>query len=115
MRDNVTRIRELLRAVEPEDETTEDRSRRAFERYASNDERAFYVDPAPRAVTVREILRIALAHNWHREVQSALDRAGAMSLTSLDDTDLDALLSRMRQLEDCVRHGLDSPDAPPAR
>lgn len=119
MHDKVSRIRALLNeAVERKDalvRSPEAEARRAFQAYASNDERAFYVDPAPRAKAVREILRIATHYNWPRVVEQALDDAGVMSLTSLDDDDLDALLSQMRQLEDCARNALDPPDAPPAR
>lgn len=114
MRDNVTRIRQLLQEAAPQ-ESPELEARRAFARFAANEERAFYVDPAPRARAIREVLRIATSYGWPHVVERALDDAGAMSLTSLCDADLDALLARLRQFEDCARHGLDSPEAPPAR
>ena len=119
MHDKVSRIRALLdEAVKRKDalaRSPEAEARLAYQAYASNDERAFYADPAPRARSVREILRIAAFYNWPRVVERALDDAGVRSLTSLSDGDLEALLAHMRQLEDCARNALDPPDAPPAR
>ena len=118
MREKVTVIRALLSEateVEPPARSPESEARSAFERYASNEERVFYVDPAPRAKAIREVLRIAVTYNWPREVERALDNAGVMSLTSLCDPDLDSLLVHMRQLEDCARNALDPPDTPAAR
>lgn len=113
MHEKVTKLRALL--SQAQDRTAELDARRAFARYAANDDRAFYVDPAPRARMVREVLRIATSYGWAQEVERALDAAETMSLTSLSDLDLAALLARMRQLEDCARNGLDSPDSPVAR
>lgn len=117
MRDKVTRIRQLLQeaAPQPVEETQEAKARRAFAAYAANEDRLFYVDPAPRARAIREVLRIATGYGWPHVVEQALDDAGAMSLTSLMDADLEALLTKLRQFEDCVRNGLDSPEVPPAR
>lgn len=116
MPDRVAKLRALLReASESPAPSPEQEARRAYQRYASNEERVFFVDPAPRAKSIREILRIATTYHWPHEVERALDAAGAMCLTSLNDDDLDALLRRLRQLEDCARNGWDSPDAPVAR
>lgn len=116
MPERIQKLRALLRdAADATPASPELDARRAFQRYASQEERAFFVDPAPRAKAIREVLRIAAAHHWPHEVERALDDAGAMCLTSLSDDDLDALLCRLRQLEDCVRNGFDSPDAPVAR
>lgn len=69
----------------------------------------------PRARAEREVVRIAAWYDWSSEVLRAMDRAEASTLSQLDDLELHSLLEHLRQLEDCVHQGFDSPLSPPAR
>lgn len=75
----------------------------------------FSVVQTPRARAIREVTRIATWYGWQAELARALDAAGACSLHGLSREDLAALVTRMQLLEECVQHGGDPPDAPPAR
>lgn len=63
----------------------------------------------------RQIRRLAQRYGWDDEVDRALEAAGAPALKYLDPDRLEALLSRLRALEDCLHTPCDPPDAPPAR
>lgn len=118
LQDKVTRLRQLLsEAVPKEDEplSAEAAAARAFRIYELNSPQPLLVEQTARARAEREIERIASWYRWDAEIVRALDRAGASSLSLLEDHEVDDLLQRMKQLEDCVREGLDCPDTPPAR
>jgi hypothetical protein len=107
-------VREILRDAKPAD-TAESKARRDFALYDFNAAPAPLLEQTPRARAEREIGRIASWYGWGAEVARALDRAGAASLAGLGDQEIEQLLDRMRQLENCAQEGLDSPDMPPAR
>ena len=113
----VTRIRELLQEATPakkKDIQPESRAMQAFQRFQDHDAHGYILDQSHRARTYREIVRLATGHGWQSEVDKALDAAQGMSLSSLSDEDLEALLQRLRRLEDCLHSGIGSPDSPPA-
>jgi len=117
MRDKVTRIRALLEEAKPSrhrESTAEAAAARGFRHFEGSDPFAYVLDQSPRARTYREVIRLATRYGWQREVDSALDRARAMTLATMSDEDLEQLLQRLRTLEDCLHNGIGSPDAPPA-
>lgn len=107
-------VREILRDARPA-ETPESKARREFALYDFNAAPAPVLEQTPRARAEREIGRIATWYGWAPEIARALDRAGAVSLAGLEEHQVEQLLDRMRQLEDCAQSGLDGPDTPPAR
>lgn len=118
MHDKVTRLRQLLSEAvprTPEPSPQEAAALKAFAIYEVNAPTPFVLEQTPKARAMREIMRIASWYQWHGEIERALDRVGVSALTDLEDYELEELLSRMRQLEDCVQNGTDAPDAPPAR
>ena len=68
----------------------------------------------PRARAIREVNRIALQYGWASEVSKFLDQCHCSTVSRLEDKDLQQLLERMRQLQDCRQYIVGSPDAPPA-
>lgn len=115
----LTQLRQLVRdAVSPAREvveSSETKAHRDFRLHEFNAGQAFVVEQTTRARAIREITRIATWYGWPGEMARALDAAGAESLQGLGELELDALVSRMRLLEECVQNGGDAPDAPPAR
>lgn len=67
-----------------------------------------------RGVIIRRINQIASWYGWECEIQRSLDAMEAPFLSALNDQDLETVLNRLHQLEDCVQNGLGPPDAPPA-
>ena len=113
----VTRIRELLQEATPaakQSPPAESLAAQAFQRFQDHDAHGYMLDQSHRARTYREIVRLATAYGWQGEVDKALDAAKGMSLSSLGDQELEALLQRLRRLEDCLHTGIGSPDSPPA-
>lgn len=118
MHEKVARLRQLMSEAvsqQPESSNLELETIRQFRLYDFNAAPAVVIDTSPRAKTVREIERIASWYGWGAEIVRHLDHCGATSLPELIDSDVDALLTRLQRLEECVREGLDCPDAPPAR
>lgn len=117
MRDNVARIRRLLDEAAPKETAlASDQERlRAFEYYSLNAGDTPLIEQSYRARAEREAVRISSQYNWQHVVVRALDSAEATSICDLSDSALDALVSYLKQLQDCTAHGLDSPEAPPAR
>lgn len=112
----VTRLRSIIAeaaAAEPAKSETEQDEWRRYQRFADNDPLPAF-ETSRRAIAVRAINRIATSYGWISEIQRFLDRAGASSVSALDDDQVDALLDRMAQLEDCMHHCCDPPDMPPA-
>lgn len=118
MRDNVARVRRLLEeAAEARrpDPTPEAKALQNFSLHEFNRVQQHTAEQTPRARAQREIERIANWYGWGGEIDRALDAAGVMSAGGMTDAQIEQLLTRMRQLEDCVQNGTDCPDAPPAR
>lgn len=118
MRDKVARVRRLLEEAmdkNPSPPTTENLALQAFTLYEFNSVKPYIAEQTPRARALREIMRIANWYGWANEVDRALDSAGAMTALSLSDDQIEALLARMNQMEDCVQNATDCPDGPPAR
>ena len=118
MHEKVARLRQLMSEAvsqQPEPSPAERDSMRLFRIYDFNTAPALVVDTSPRAKAEREIERIAAWYNWSGEILRHLDRHGAASLSALHEDAINELLSRLQRLEECVREGLDCPDAPPAR
>lgn len=119
MRDNVARVRRLLEEaaqekVKQQERSTEDHARTAFQLYEFNVGMA-PLEQTPRARAEREIHRIAWTYGWQGEVARALDTQGAISLSALDDDQVERLAAKMRRLLDSAMCGCDSEDALPAR
>lgn len=106
-------MREVLAEARPR-ETAETEARRGFQLFEFNTAPAIYAEQTPRARAQREVDRIAAWYNLGGEVARALDAAGVSVVTALDDGQLEQLVARMQQLEDCIHNG-GAPDAPPAR
>lgn len=118
MQDKVARLRQLMSEALPKDtghRSAEADASRAFRLYEFNSAPPLVVEQTPRARIERDIDRIAAWYGWHGEVARALDSAAVSTVGALTDGDLERLQCRMRQLEECVKEGLDCPDAPPAR
>lgn len=119
MHEKVARLRQLMsEAVSQQPDTggIELQTIRQFRLYDFNTAPAVLLDTSPRAKTERQIERIAAWYQWGAaEIVRHLDQCGASSLPGLADDDAHALLDRLQRLEECVREGLDCPDAPPAR
>lgn len=112
----LAQLRQLVRDATPEpQQSAEARAAKAFQSYEFNAAPTFEVVQTPRARAIREVTRICSWYGWGHEVARALDAAAVETMHSLADDDLDQLVDRMRLLEDCVQHGGDAPDAPPAR
>lgn len=107
-------MKRILQDAKPA-ETTEGRARRDFALYEFNAAPPPVLEQTPRARAEREIGRIAAWYGWASEITRALDCAGAVSFAGLEEHQVEQLLARMRQLEDCAQSGLDGPDTPPAR
>ena len=116
MSDKVTRIRRLLAEAKPSKrpDSPQETASRAFRAYADNDPLGYVIDQTPRARTYREVIRLATTYSWQVEIDRALDDAHAMSLSTLSDDQLESLLRRLRNLEDCLHTAIGPPDAPPA-
>ena len=121
MHDKVSRLRQIMREAIPAQSSpsglpkSEAAANDAFAYFEANAPQPIVVDQTPEARAIREIMRIANWYGWPGEVTRALDAAGAVSLHSLESSQLQKLLARMRTLEECVQNGGESPDAPPAR
>jgi hypothetical protein len=70
---------------------------------------------SPRARAVRRIAEIANNRGWQIEVTRTLDAGRANYVDDLSDDAVFRLRDRMEYFEDCVQHGCDIEDAPPAR
>lgn len=113
----VRQVEDVLAEIAPRREqpdTAEILAQRAFQLHEFNTALA-PIEQSPRARAIREITRIATWYGWGGEVARALDAEHAVALSALSPASLEQLLSRMRQLEECVQNGGDAPDAPPAR
>jgi hypothetical protein len=117
LQDKVARLRQLMSEAVPKDPppTAEVQALKLFQLHEFNSAPALILDQSPRSRAEREIERIASWYGWTAEIARALDRRAAPCIAALADDDVDRLLDRMKTLEDCVREGLDCPDAPPAR
>jgi hypothetical protein len=74
----------------------------------------FPVHSNNRRLQVLEARRIASWYGWQLEIELACARANCSGLEMLPEDDLESLLLRLRQLEDCAQNGLDGPDSPSA-
>jgi hypothetical protein len=114
----VSRIRELLKDATPVRAPTapslDENRLRAFEYYEFNVSLPV-VQQSPRARALREIARISTWYGLGAEVTRYLDRESVEVAGELSDDAVDALLSRLRQLEDAIQSGCDPADSPPAR
>ena len=118
MQDKVARLRQLMSEavpIQPATGANEEAAAKAFRLYEFNTAPTLVVEQTPRARTERNVERIAAWYGWAGEIARALDAVGACTVSELSDEALARLDARMRQLEDCVKEGLDCPDAPPAR
>ena len=70
---------------------------------------------SPRARAMRRIAEISTKRGWQIEVTRALDDNRATYVDDLPDAAIFKLRDRMDYFEDCVQHGCDADDAPPAR
>lgn len=117
--EKVARLRQLMSEAVPrnskqsEQEAETNRQFRLYEFNAGLP--PLVIEQTPRARSERDIERIAAWYGWNNEILRALDAARAESLQALSDSEVEELRDRMRRLEECVREGLDCPDAPPAR
>src|SRR5687768_1375281 len=116
MQDKVTRLRQLLSESIPQESgpgAKETAAKQAYQLFELNTAPPIVVIQTPRARNEREIERIATWYGWSGEIVRALDKARALTMAGLSDDDIEELLERMKRLEECVREGLDCPDAPP--
>ena len=116
--DKVARLRQLMAEAVPaksREACTEEQALHLFHLHEFNTGTAELIATSPRAKALREIDRISNWYGWRNEIVRCLDRNDVSSTTQLSDSAVEALLERMKTLEDCVREGLDCPDAPPAR
>lgn len=115
--EKVARLRQLMSEAVPKstESPVELAALRQFQLHEFNCGPALVVEQTPRARIEREITRIANWYGWSAEVVRALDAAATASLQGLSEVQVQHLLERMRQLEQCAQDGLDPPDAAPAR
>lgn len=106
---------DIVAAGKKQAESRETLALQRFHYYEFNSYQGPVLDQTRRARAMREIERIATWYGWEREIARAMDAAQVMVLADMDEEALYALKARLRTLEDNVQHGLDSPDAPPAR
>jgi hypothetical protein len=117
LNEKVARLRQLMSEAVPRKpaETAESAALRLFQLHEFNSAPVVVVDQSPRARTERQVERIAAWYGWQAEIVRALDSECVASLQGLSESGLDTLHARRKQLEECAQHGLDCPDAAPAR
>lgn len=116
-REKLTRLRQLMGEaipLPPSPSASESDAWRRYQAFAENDPLP-NADTSCRARQVRNINRIAIYYNWHREVQDFLDRHDVAGMGSLDDDQIAELNQHMAALENCLQHGCDPPGMPAAR
>lgn len=72
------------------------------------------IDVSPRALKIREIFRIAEAHQWHSAVYHFLAMKGVSYPSDLSDPQLEDLLQRMEGYVESAELGCSLPDCLPA-
>lgn len=72
------------------------------------------IDVSPRAVKMRNALRIARAYNWPDAIPHFLQSRGVTHLADLNDTQLDDLMDRMEGYVDAAMTGASLADCLPA-
>lgn len=116
-RESVSRLRQLLGEavpVQPIRSKDEADAWRRYQAFAENDPLPD-LDTSTRARQVRNVNRIAIYYNWHRELQDFLDRHDVPSMSSLSDEQIAELNQHMVTLENCLQDGCDPPNMPAAR
>ena len=117
--EKVTRLRQLLSEATPAEArppriSNHERRQLAHADSIHAQKSASATTPTSRGIIIRRINQIASWYGWEHEIQRSLDAKRTSFLSALNDKDLEAVLARLNQLEDCVQNGLGPPDAPPA-
>ena len=115
MHDKVSRLRQLMADAVPRPAPRSLAEEDMWARYAAhaaNSPDPVALDDSQRAVDVRAINRIATWYNATSALVAWLDKAGATSISALNDDRVADLREHMQQIEDCAQSGFDSPFAP---
>jgi hypothetical protein len=107
MRDTVARLRQLMSEAVPQTQAFV-----VLPPSGAGITEHTELEQSPRARSLRRILRIVEFNHWPQVLEAALDEAEVGSLASLDDEQVERLLTRLTQLEDCAILCADTQFAP---
>lgn len=98
MRDKVARLRQLMSEAVPQ----QTRPVVAIPANFAGFTEVTPIDQSPRARKMRRILRMAETNQWPQIIEDALDEAQVTCLAQMSDEDLETLLQRLNEFEDCM-------------
>lgn len=107
MRDTVARLRQLMSEAVPQTQAFV-----VFPPSGAGITEHTELEQSPRARSLRRILRIVEFNRWPQVLEAALDEAEVGSLSSLNDEQVERLLSTLTQFEDCASLCADTQFAP---